>query len=59
MVKEEVTLLSEIPKKLRPLLEEFNGVVHDELPEGLSPMRDIQYHIVIPRASHLIFHTTK
>jgi len=41
VVKEEVTPPAEIPKKMRPLLEEFKGVMHDELPEGLQPMRDI------------------
>ena len=33
VIKEEVTLPPEIPEKMRPLLEEFKGVVHDELPE--------------------------
>jgi len=41
VVKEEVTPPAEIFKKMRPLLEEFKGVVHDEFPEGLQPMRDI------------------
>jgi len=52
VVKEEITPLAEIPEKMRPLLEEFNGVVHDELPEGLPPMRDIQ-HVTIPDFNHL------
>jgi len=30
---------------MRSLLEEFKGVMHDELLEGLSPMNDIQHHI--------------
>ena len=41
VVKKEVTPLVEIPKKIKPLLEEFKGIVHDELPKGLPPMRDI------------------
>jgi len=43
--KEEVTPPAEIPEKMRPLLEEFKKVMHDELLEGLPPMRDIQHHI--------------
>ena len=35
-------------------MKELKEVVHDGLPEGLSPMRDIQHHIdLIPRASLL------
>ena len=45
MVKEKVTPHAEIPEKMRPLFEEFNGVVHDELSEGLLLMRNIQHHI--------------
>jgi len=41
VVKEEVTPPADIPKKMRPLLEEFKGVVHDDVPEGLQPVRDI------------------
>ena len=52
VVKEEVALSIEVPKKMKPMLEEFKRVVHDELPEGLSPMSDIQHHIdLIFRAS--------
>ena len=54
VVKEEVTPPVEMPKKMRPLFEEFKGVVHDELPEGLPPIRDISYHNdLIPKASLL------
>ena len=34
----------EISEKIEPLLEEHKRVVHDKLPEGLPPMRDIQHH---------------
>jgi len=44
VVKEEVTLPVEISKKMWPLLEEFKGVVHDELREGLPPIWDIPHH---------------
>ena len=41
---------------MKPLLEEFKGVVHDELPEGLPPMRDIPHHNdLIPEACLLNF----
>jgi len=49
LVKEEITPPAQIPEKMRSLLEEFKGIVHDELPEGLPSMRDIQHHI--PKAS--------
>ena len=38
--------IAKILKKMRPLLKGFKGVVHDELSEGLSPIRDIQHHIL-------------
>ena len=46
MVKKEVISPIEILEKMRLFLEEFKGVVHDELLEGLPPMRDIQHHIL-------------
>jgi len=47
VVKELVTPPTEIPKKMRSLLKEFKRVMHDELPEGFSPIliREIQHHI--------------
>jgi len=48
----KITPPAEIPEKMRSLLEEFEGVMHNELPEELPPMREIQYHInLIPKAS--------
>ena len=44
VVKEEVTPPNKIFKKMRLLLKEFKGVVHDELSEELPPMRDILHH---------------
>ena len=55
VVKEKVTPPAEISENIRPFLKEFKGVVHDELPEGLPPMRDIQHHILkasLPKHSH-------
>ena len=52
MVKKEVTQPTEIFEKMRPLLDKFKGVVHDELSKGLAPIRDIRHHIdLISRAS--------
>ena len=44
VIKKEVTLPIEMTKKMRSLLEEFKGVVHHELMEGLSPIKGIPHH---------------
>jgi len=41
IVKEEIGLAIEVPEKMKPMLEEFQRIVYDELPDELSPMRDI------------------
>ena len=41
IVKEEVNLAIEVSEKMKPMLEEFQRIVHDELPNELPPMRDI------------------
>ena len=46
VIKEEVSSIAEISEKIKPLFEKFKKVIHDELPEGLLPMRDIQHHDV-------------
>ena len=52
IVNEEVRPSVEVPEKIKPILEEFQRIVHNELPDELPPMRDIQYHInLIPGAS--------
>jgi len=52
VVKEEINPPIEVLEKMKPMLEEFQRIVHDELPDELPPMRDIQYHInLIPGAS--------
>jgi len=54
VIKKKVTLPVEMPKKMRPLSKEFKGVVHDELLEGLPPMRGIPHHNdLIPKVSLL------
>lgn len=45
VVKEEVVLSIEVPKKLKPMLGEFKRIVHDDLPDKLSPISVIQHHI--------------
>ena len=52
VVKEEIGPTIEVPEKMKPMLEEFERIVHDELPDELPTIRDIWYHIdLIPRAS--------
>ena len=42
----------EHPIEIKEILEEFQEVIPDELPEGLPPMRDIQHHIdLVPSVS--------
>jgi len=41
LLVKEVASSIEVPEKMKPGLEEFKRVVHDELLEGLPPMRDI------------------
>nr|GEX90421.1 CFE protein [Tanacetum cinerariifolium] len=41
----DVSSNSEIPKAMFPLLEEFFDVFHDELPDALQPLCNIQHHI--------------
>jgi len=39
--KKKVTPSIEVSEKMKPILEEFKRVVHDELPKELPPMRDM------------------
>jgi len=62
VVKEEVTPPTQIPEKMKPSLEEFKGVVHNKLPEGLPPMINIQHHILkasLPNLSHYRMNSKK
>jgi len=52
VVKEKVGATIEVPEKMKPMLEEFQRIVHDEFSDELPPMRDIQHHIdLIPEAN--------
>ena len=42
LVKEEVTPPTKVLEKIKSLLEESKSVIHDEIPEGLLPMKNIQ-----------------
>ncbi|XP_059429202.1 uncharacterized protein LOC132163019 [Corylus avellana] len=42
----------EVPEIMRLMLEEFQDIMPEEMPEGLLPMRDIQHYIdLVPGAS--------
>ena len=52
VVKEEAGPAIEVPEKMKSMLEEFQRIVHNELPDNLPPMKDIQHYInLIPGAS--------
>nr|GFC78325.1 putative reverse transcriptase domain-containing protein [Tanacetum cinerariifolium] len=53
LIGKEVAPNSEIPKAIFPLLEEFFDVFHDELPDALQPLCDIQHHIDLEPSSQL------
>ena len=46
----EVGPAIKVPEKIQPMLEEFQRIIYDELPDEIPPIRDIQHHIdLIPR----------
>nr|GEY61626.1 hypothetical protein [Tanacetum cinerariifolium] len=49
----EVASNSEIPEAMFLLLEELSDVFHDELPDALLPLCDIQHHIDLEPSSQL------
>ena len=52
VVKEEVDPAIEVPEKMKPMLEEFQRIVHNKILDELPPMKDIQHHIdLIPGVS--------
>nr|GEW23922.1 putative reverse transcriptase domain-containing protein [Tanacetum cinerariifolium] len=53
LIGKEVASYSEISEAVFPLLEEFYDVFHDELPDALPPLCDIQHHIDLKPSSQL------
>ena len=48
-----------IPIEFSTMLEEFQDIMLDEVPNQLPPMREVQYAIdLIPGSPYLINHTT-
>ena len=46
------TKISDLPKEIQEMLQEFSDIVVDDLPDKLPPKRNISHHIdFIPRAS--------
>ena len=41
VVKEELGPAIKVPEKMKPMLEEFQRIAHDELPDELPPMKEI------------------
>ena len=51
LITGEEKKLVEHPTDVKAILEEFKGIMPEDLPEGLPLMRDIQHHIdLIPSA---------
>nr|GEZ16767.1 putative reverse transcriptase domain-containing protein [Tanacetum cinerariifolium] len=48
-----VVLNSKIPEAMFPLRKEYYDVFHDELPDALPPLCDIQHHIDLAPSSQL------
>nr|GEY21941.1 putative reverse transcriptase domain-containing protein [Tanacetum cinerariifolium] len=53
LIGKEVALNREILEPMFPLREEFSDVFHDELPDALPPLCDIQHHIDFVPSSKL------
>nr|GEV69031.1 putative reverse transcriptase domain-containing protein [Tanacetum cinerariifolium] len=53
LIGKEVAPNSEILEAMFPLLEEFFDIFHDELPNALPPLCDIQHHIDLEPSSQL------
>nr|GFA96822.1 putative reverse transcriptase domain-containing protein [Tanacetum cinerariifolium] len=53
LIWKKVALNREIPKAMFPLLEEFFDVFHDEFPDALPPLCNIQHHIDFGSSSQL------
>ena len=52
VVKGEVGPAIKVPEKMKLILKEIQRLIHEELPDELPSMRDIQHNIdLIPRAS--------
>nr|GEU50935.1 putative reverse transcriptase domain-containing protein [Tanacetum cinerariifolium] len=53
LIWKEMALNSEIPEAMFPLLEEFSDVFHDEMPDALPTLCDIQHYIDLYPSSQL------
>uniref|UniRef100_A0A5B6YKK7 Uncharacterized protein n=1 Tax=Davidia involucrata TaxID=16924 RepID=A0A5B6YKK7_DAVIN len=52
LISTEVVKGPAIPDPIKGLIEEYQDVFPDELPNGLPPLRDIQHHIdLVPNAN--------
>lgn len=45
LVTKQLGEFFDVPSELEPLLKEFEDAMHEELHEGLPPLRDIQHQI--------------